>query len=98
MEISLLLQPPGIHISPLGVIPKMNKPGKYHLIVDLSSPAGFSTNDGISQELSSIKYTSVDHLACLIYLVGRGDLLVKAGIKEAYRMIPVHPMTNIFLE
>ena len=22
--------PPGIHISPLGVIPKKNKPGKYH--------------------------------------------------------------------
>ena len=68
--------PPGIHISPLGVIPKKNKPGKYRLIVDLSSPASFSTNDGISQELSSIKYTSVDHLACVINLVGRGALLV----------------------
>ena len=59
--------------------------------MDLSSPAGFSTNDGISQELSSLKYTSVDHLACLINLVGRGALLVKADIKEAYQMIPVHP-------
>ena len=83
--------PPGIHISPLGVIPKKNKPGKYRLIVDLSSPAGFSTNDGISQELSSIKYTSVDHLACLINLVGRGALLVKADIKEVYWIIPVRP-------
>ena len=91
MEISSPLQPPGIHISPLGVIPKKNKPGKYRLIVDLSSPAGFSINDGISHELSSIKYTSVDHLACLIHSIGRGALLVKADIKEAYRMIPVHP-------
>ena len=57
----------------------------------LSSPAGFSTNDGISQELPSIKYTLVDHLVCLINLVGRGALLVKADIKEVYRMIPVHP-------
>ena len=56
MVISSPLQPPGIHISPLGVIPKKNKQGKYLLIVDLSSPAGFSINDGISQELSSMKY------------------------------------------
>lgn len=83
--------PPGIHISPLGVIPKKNKPGKWRLIVDLSSPAGFSVNDGISQELSSMKYTSLDHLAYLVNSVGRGALLVKADIKEAYRMIPIHP-------
>ena len=83
--------PPGIQISPLGVIPKKNKPGKWRLIVDLSSPSGFSVNDGISKELSSLHYTSVDHLATLVASVGRGALLVKADIKEAYRSIPVHP-------
>lgn len=83
--------PPGIHISPLGVIPKKNKPGKWRLIVDLSSPAGFSINDGISHEFSSMKYTSLDHLTYLVNSVGRGALLVKADIKEAYRMIPIHP-------
>ena len=83
--------PPGIQTSPLGVIPKKNKPGKWRLIVDLSSPMGFSVNDGISQELSSLSYTSVDHLASLVTSVGRGALLVKADIKEAYRMVPVHP-------
>ena len=83
--------PPGIQISPLGVIPKKNKPGKRRLVVDLSSPAGFSINDGISPELSSLNYTSVVHLVSLVTLVGRGALLVKANIKEAYRMIPVHP-------
>ena len=31
-------QHPAIHISPLGIIPKKNKPGKWRLIVDLSSP------------------------------------------------------------
>ena len=59
--------------------------------MDLSSPVGFSVNDGISQELSSLSYTSVDHLASLVTSVGRGALLVKADIKEAYRMVPVHP-------
>ena len=41
-------RPRGIHVSPLGLIPKKNKPGKWHLIVDLSSPSETSINDGIS--------------------------------------------------
>ena len=63
--------PPGIHISPMGAIPKKNKPGKWHLIVDLSSPKGFSINDGISPELSSLSYVSLDHLASIVTSVGR---------------------------
>ena len=39
-----------IHTSPIGAIPKKNKPGKRRLIVDLSSPSGHSVNDGISSE------------------------------------------------
>ena len=40
--------PPGIHLSPIGAIPKKHKPGKWRLIMDLSFPAGSSINDGIS--------------------------------------------------
>jgi len=47
------IQNPGIHISPLGIISKKNKPGKWRLIVDLSSP---SVNDGISEQLSSLSF------------------------------------------
>ena len=85
--------PPGqqVHLSPLGIIPKKNKPGKWRLIVDLSSPEGESVNDGIDKNLSSLHYTSVDHLAALILATGRGAWLVKADIKEAYRAVPVHP-------
>ena len=73
--------PPGnqTHISPIGAIPKRNKPGKWRLIVDLSSPAGASINDGISPELSSISYVSVDHLSSLVLSVGKGAFLVKGG-------------------
>ena len=39
-----------IHVSPIGIIPKKNKPGKWRLIVDLSSPDGASVNDGISSQ------------------------------------------------
>jgi len=82
---------PGIQLSPLGVIHKKNKPGKWQLITDLSYPQGCSVNDGISSELSSITYTSVNHMASLVMSLGRGSLLVKADIQEANRIVPVHP-------
>ena len=69
----------------------MNKQGKWGLIVDLSSPKGFSINDGISPELSSMSYVSLDHIASLVTSVGRGAFLVKADIKVAYCMVPIHP-------
>ena len=86
-----------IHTSPIGVIPKKNKPGKWRLIVDLSSPTGHSVNDGISSEWSSVSYPTVDHLSSLILSLGRGAFLVKADIKEAYRMVPVHPQDQCLL-
>ena len=89
--------PNGIHISPVGAIPKKNKPGKYRLIMDLSSPKNFSVNDGIDPLLSSLSYASIDHLSSLILSLGRGAMLVKADIKEAYRMIPIHPQDQWLL-
>uniref|UniRef100_A0A1X7TP25 Reverse transcriptase domain-containing protein n=1 Tax=Amphimedon queenslandica TaxID=400682 RepID=A0A1X7TP25_AMPQE len=80
-----------VHISPLGIIPKKNKPGKWRLIVDLSSPHGQSVNDGIDTSASSLRYPTVDDLASLIVRNGRGAFIVKADIKEAYRNIPIHP-------
>jgi len=68
-----------------------NKPGKLCLIVDLSSPEGSSVNEGIDTELATLHYASVDHLAALVAMEGKGSLLVKADIKDAYRMIPIHP-------
>ena len=44
----------GLQCSPFGVIPKKHKPGKWRLIVDLSSPKHFSVNDGIAKELCSL--------------------------------------------
>jgi len=39
VKLSPYFQHPGAQISPLGIVPKKNKPGKWRLIVDLSSPA-----------------------------------------------------------
>ena len=92
-------EPRGTQISPIGAIPKKkNQPGKWRLITDLSFPAGTSVNDAISKELSSLKYTSVDHLSSLILSEGKGAFLVKADIKAAYRMVPVHRDDQSLLE
>ena len=84
---------PRIHcqISPFGVIPKKAKPGKWRLIVDLSSPMNASVNDGIDRDMCHISYITVDSIVDQILQLGQGALMAKADIKQAYRMVPVHP-------
>lgn len=77
-----------VHCSPIGIIPKRNK---WWLIVDLSVPDGASTNDGVNKEACSLSYTSVDYTAVSVVPMGQNTQLAKMDIKQAYRMIPVHP-------
>ena len=88
---------PRIQFSPFGVIPKNNRPGKWRLIIDLSSPNGHSVNDGISKELASLTYISVNDVVRGLLQRGRGALLAKMDIKQAYRNIPVHPQDRLLL-
>ena len=80
----------GLQISPLGVIPK-RQPGKWQLITNLSAPQTHSVNYGITKHLCSSKYIFVDDILRKVVRMGRGALFAKAGLKEAYRMVPVHP-------
>ncbi len=80
-----------IQCSPFGVIPKKGKPGKWRLIVNLSSPDGGSVNDGIARELASVAYTSVDDVVERVLALGEGAEIAKADVKTAYRNVPVHP-------
>ena len=80
-----------VHTSKFGVIPKSNQPGKWRLILDLSSPSGASVNDGISKDLCSMHYATLDEALAVIVDLGPGALLAKIDIKEACRNIPVHP-------
>ena len=81
---------PTVHINRLGAVPK-STPGKYRLIVDLSHPRGQSVNDGISEAHCSLSYVSVDQAAQTALKLGRGTLMAKVDIREAYRNISVHP-------
>ena len=51
---------PDLHISRFGVIPKSNQPGKWRLILGLSSPEGHNVNDGIPKPPFSVQYVTVD--------------------------------------
>ena len=80
-----------LHINRFGVIPNPNQPGKWRLIVDLSYPEGASVNDGISSGLCSLSYASIDDAVSRIICSGKGTLLAKLDLENAYRMVPVHP-------
>ena len=56
------------HVSPFGVITKKSKPGKWRLIIDLSTPNGHSVNYGIEKEICSLSYVTIDEewSACCI--------------------------------
>ena len=57
----------------------------------MSHPKGSSINDGISPELCSLAYASIDDAVKIILQQGRGAELAKLDVANAYRIIPVHP-------
>ena len=79
-----------IRRNPIGIIPKPYQPGKYQLIVDLSA-LQHSMNDGIPAERCSLDYVSVDQAARLVMKCGKGALMAKTDLQNAYRHVPVHP-------
>ncbi len=87
----------GIHTSPFGVIPKKNKPNKWRLILDLSSPTGQSVNNGVGKELASLSHVSVDDVVNRVQQLGKGAMMAKMDVKQAYQNIPVHPLDRHLL-
>ena len=87
---------PEVHTSWFGIIPK-SEPGCWRLIVDLSSPDGASVNDGIDPEVCSLSYATIDDAARMIGYSGWGSLLAKVDIRNAYRIILVHPEDRALL-
>lgn len=86
-----------IHCSLFSLIPKKNKPGKWRSIVDLSAPEGSSMNDDIERDMISLSYTSINNIVCRVVQLGQGTLLSKMDIKQAYRLILIHPDNRYLL-
>ena len=74
---------PVLHVSRFGAIPKRYQPGKWRLILDLSSPAGHSVNDGIAGKDYSLQYMKVDDIIAGIMRLGRGSLMAKFDVQNA---------------
>ena len=60
-----------VQVNRIGVIPKGHNKGKWKLITDLSFPPGMSVNDGVTPELCSLEYVTVDKVAALAMAQGR---------------------------
>ena len=88
---------PQLQISSFGVIPKKGQPGKWRLIVDLSSPTGQSVNDGINSEEWSLHYITLDEIITMISNLGQGALMAKFDVESAYRNVAVHPADRFLL-
>lgn len=88
---------PHLHTSSFGVIPKRGQPGKWRLIVDLSSPHGSSINDGIDPKDCTLQYVKLDTLIRMIAKHGPGALMAKFDVECAYRNIPIHPNDRALL-
>ncbi len=67
------------------------------MIVYLSFPRDGSVNNGISQDLATISYASLNDAVEQILQLGRGTQLVKVDLKNAYRIVPVHPQDQHLL-
>ena len=63
---------PLVHVSPIGLVPKSNQGDRWRMIVDLSYPTNHTVKDGISRELSSMSYASVDDAIGYIIHLGPG--------------------------
>ena len=76
--------------SPLGLVPK-KAPGEYRVIHDLSFPKKNSVNSHIDSEDTVVQYETLDTCVELIQCIGRGCLIAKADLQDAFRIIPIHP-------
>ena len=81
---------PDFCCSGLGFVPKHDG-GWRRTIYHLSAPHGNSINDYINPDDCTLSYGSVDDAYAILNLLGTGALMSKIDLKNAFRLIPVHP-------
>ena len=76
-------------ISPLGLVPKPS--GGFPRIHHLSTPPGHSVNDHIPSHYGQLKYALFDEALDHVRRAGKGAVMVKRDLADAFRHIPIHP-------
>lgn len=72
------------HVNALSLSSK----GKYRLCMDLSGDLCGTVNSFIGEEESSVTYTSTDEVVECVLRNGRGALISKLDLGDAYKMVP----------
>jgi len=73
----------------LGLVPKHD--GGWRIIYHLSAPPYISINHFIDPDDYSLSYCTIDDAYDFINQMGRGTLLSKIDVKDAFSLILVHP-------
>lgn len=79
---------PDVQINRFSAIPKQGQPGKWQLILDHSSPHSLSMNDGVAQDLCSMRYATVDNAIEKVLRLGMDSKLWSNMRIETSRYIP----------
>ncbi|CAG8605822.1 9922_t:CDS:2 [Ambispora leptoticha] len=83
-------------INPCGLVEKKDTNLRvYRVISHLSAPTGTSINDGINVTEFATKYENINHAVNWIIQYWKGCLLSKIDIKDAYCILPVHPVDQV---
>jgi hypothetical protein len=87
---------PNFIASPLGAFVKKHS-SKIRIIHDLSWPPNESVNAFIPPHMCSVSYISVDDAIRQVKLRGRGSLMSKLYLKDAYKCVTVGPEDRHYL-
>jgi hypothetical protein len=85
--------PQDLFCSPIGLVPKQANgiQSGWRVIFDLSSPQGFSVNDGIPKEYGALVYETLNDAIQLVAQAGKGAVMMKRDLKAAFRHVPISP-------
>lgn len=73
--------------SPLGLEPKPD--GGWRRIHHLSHPRGSPVNCHIPRDHGALEYTSIDDAISVLATLGKGTIMVKRDLSDAFRHVPV---------
>ena len=63
----------------------------FRMIHHFSYPEGGSVNDFIDPAVASVRYTSFYEAIELVQKLGKNCKLFKMDIKNAFKLLPIHP-------
>ena len=78
---------PNYRISPLDVVPKKTL-GEFRMIHHLPFPEGYSVNDFIPKEISSVQYATIQDAISFIQRSSQSVYMAKVDVESAFRMMP----------